>query len=538
MAKKRQNPQNQANTEKKDIDLELITHKYARYFCDSEKADKEAQNLASHIMPEAVREDMAGGEEDTSYIHYDTKRVYYPYYKTKIHYQIAKELPLHPILEGILHIIESTQKMQGENGKSKSTFATLKAITQLDEEIFHSIVADLELKGYIDLQSHTGELRLTNNGKEILQKAKERVVEETSAYVITDGIFGNVQASAKSAKDESVRLEHKPDEESFELKPDSNKRLRLEGLSEFFNDEKTLTLRQILLEGLRGLDVPEDSKDTKKKQKEQDSTQEDSAKSSQEKTESKIAESSGACEVLEITDIAECKKFFKSYVCLFYKNASKGERILVLDEKYDIDKSATQLFENLIDTSKFNANKNKAFTDNVEKFNALESEEIQKRANLELDISEGKILEVGEHKDYFLYALKNAKECVCIHSPWVRANVLEGYQKELESTMARGVKVCIKYGLKPRNKLDKAPIDEESRVLFTRWSGKYPKHFISKTDNSHEKILICDSEFMIVGSFNWLSFAGVQKENEELRKESSSIVRNKDSIQKQREMFN
>ena len=174
----------------------------------------------------------------------------------------------------------------------------------------------------------------------------------------------------------------------------------------------------------------------------------------------------------------------------------------------------------------------------MEKFKALESEKIQKRANLELDISEGKILEVGEHKDYFLYALKNAKECVCIHSPWVRANVLEGYQKELESTMARGVKVCIKYGLKPRNKLDKAPIDEESRVLFTRWSGKYPKHFISKTDNSHEKILICDSEFMIVGSFNWLSFAGVQKENEELRKESSSIVRNKDSIQKQREMFN
>lgn len=119
--------------------------------------------------------------------------MYYPYYKAQIHYRVAKMLELHPILAEILHIISELEKMQ-----DKSTIATLKHITQLDGEIFHSILSDLEIKGYVENLS--GVLKLSKNGKELLQKRKERVIEQTSAYVQIDAIFGDVVAVAQELR--------------------------------------------------------------------------------------------------------------------------------------------------------------------------------------------------------------------------------------------------------------------------------------------------------------------------------------------------
>lgn len=157
---------------------------------------------------------------------------------------------------------------------------------------------------------------------------------------------------------------------------------------------------------------------------------------------------------------------------------------------------------------------------------------IQKQVNLELDLSEGAIIETTQHKEYLLYALKNAKQAVYIHSPWVRYNVLKGYEKDIESALKKGIKVSIKYGLKPRNKTDKPPIDTESTKLFDKWSKEH-QNFQADTDNNHSKILICDDEFMIIGSFNWLSFGGLADKDGDIRGETSSVVKNKDSIQKE-----
>lgn len=46
------------------------------------------------------------------------------------------------------------------------------------------------------------------------------------------------------------------------------------------------------------------------------------------------------------------------------------------------------------------------------------------------------------------------------------------------------------------------------------------------------KFIIRDDEFMIVGSFNWLSFGGENKGGEALRGETSTINKNKESIKK------
>ncbi|MDY5949828.1 MAG: phospholipase D-like domain-containing protein [Helicobacter sp.] len=197
-----------------------------------------------------------------------------------------------------------------------------------------------------------------------------------------------------------------------------------------------------------------------------------------------------------------------------------------------MDITVIKLFAILIDTSKFKANENKASRESKERFDNLTAEVIEKQVNLELDLSEGATIETAQHRDYLLYTLKNAKNAVYIHSPWVRHNVVKEYEKDIESALQKGIKVSIKYGLKPRNRFEKAPIDPESKELFTKWSKDYP-NFIANTDNNHSKILICDDEFMIVGSFNWLSFGGLADKDGDTRGETSSVVKNKDSIQKE-----
>lgn len=484
MAKKR----NTNNPQKLDRDLELLTHKYARYYIDNK------ESLDNEL---AVKKE---DEEDTNFIFYDARRVYYPYYKAQIHYRVAKMLELHPILAEILHIISELEKMQ-----DKSNIATLKDITQLDGEIFHSILSDLEIKGYVENRS--GVLKLSKNGKELLQKRKERVIEQASAYVQIDAIFGDVVAVAQRAKD--IHLEDRVDKEAIELKPDSQKRPRTQELHNEFKDN--LTLKQVLREALDELDDREE-------------------KGQNANAESKVSKTE--YDIVAIDEVKEPKKFFTSYFCLFYKNAAEGEKILVINEKYEIDRTATKLFATLIDTSKFKANENKAFKENIEKFSNLTAEVIQKQVNLELDLSEGATIETTQHKDYLLYALEMAKQAVYIHSPWVRHNVVKEYEKHIESALQKGIKVSIKYGLKPRNRFEKAPIDPESKMLFDKWDKSYP-NFKANTDDNHSKILICDDEFMIIGSFNWLSFGGLADKDGDIRGETSSVVKNKDSIQKE-----
>ena len=93
-------------------------------------------------------------------------------------------------------------------------------------------------------------------------------------------------------------------------------------------------------------------------------------------------------------------------------------------------------------------------------------------------------------------------------------------------------KVTIKYGMKPRNRFDKAGIDNEFKNSF----GNLDKNcFRLINTDDHSKILICDEDFMIMGSFNWLSFGGGNEKD--ARGETSSINMNKAEIIKQIEKF-
>ena len=84
---------------------------------------------------------------------------------------------------------------------------------------------------------------------------------------------------------------------------------------------------------------------------------------------------------------------------------------------------------------------------------------------------------------------------------------------------------------------NKINIDSQSQEYFNILQKQYADLFHLKEDNDHSKIVICDEEFMILGSFNWLSFGGNADRDGESRGETSNINKNLESIRKEKAKF-
>lgn len=494
MAKKKVAPQTHTKSAESiyaKFDMHLLTHKYSDYYISKKESD---ENLAQMGL---AREGDENDEGD--FVWYDTREVFYPVYKAIIDYQITKIQPIHPIIIAILKSVKYLETLKNANIVQK-----LKAITQLDDEIYGGISSELITKGL--LSNENGEIRLSDKGKDALKQEKEKIVNDESAAVAIDSIYNEVLEVAKNVKE--MNLPHKPSRDSIELKPLFKARPRSENLYEEFSNNKTLY--QVLAEALQGLDSVDEAGQSERQ----------------------------SAEVSNILAVLDVKKFFMKYICLFYKNANDEEKILVVDERYEINAEITKLFDRLISEQNLtpsNANSN-AWKDKEDKRERLSKEVIESRLESAPDLSEGAMLEVGEHKRYFIYVLKNAKKHIYIQSPWVRYNVLEIYKEYIQSALEKGVKITIKYGMQKRSQKDKQEIDEEVLAYLNELKAKY-QNFSLKHDYDHSKIIICDDEFMIVGSFNWLSFRGESKGDEALRGETSTINKNKDSIKKQIDKF-
>mgnify|MGYP002826976763 CR=1 FL=1 len=77
---------------------------------------------------------------------------------------------------------------------------------------------------------------------------------------------------------------------------------------------------------------------------------------------------------------------------------------------------------------------------------------------------------------------------------------------EFEKCLKRRVQVFIGYGLGNKNH----PFGQDKAVKRLRnIANRYPELFVLKElGDTHAKILIKDSDFYVITSFNWLSFKG------------------------------
>ena len=115
-------------------------------------------------------------------------------------------------------------------------------------------------------------------------------------------------------------------------------------------------------------------------------------------------------------------------------------------------------------------------------------------------------LTTTEHFAKMQEALENAEHTVYIVSPWVSNEVIDELFPVMKSFLRRGGHLWIGYGY---------PHDEEYKGKRTEKAVKRLKEKLAsnrfhavRLGDTHEKILICDDKFAIVGGYNWLSFRG------------------------------
>jgi hypothetical protein len=138
-----------------------------------------------------------------------------------------------------------------------------------------------------------------------------------------------------------------------------------------------------------------------------------------------------------------------------------------------------------------------------------------------LDQSPVRILEVHEHPKALDDALKTAQARLLIVSPWIRAAVVnKNFLNQIVRCLERGVEVSIGYGIDDGK--DAFERDQEAEQSLLRLAEQRPNLTVTRLGDTHAKVLVCDTRYVIVTSFNWLSFRG--DPNRPFRDERGTLV--------------
>ena len=134
-----------------------------------------------------------------------------------------------------------------------------------------------------------------------------------------------------------------------------------------------------------------------------------------------------------------------------------------------------------------------------------------------------------EHRKFLIKTVNKAKEDLVVLSGWATSFALdEELAKSLKSALSRGVNVYICFGYKYSRGSSKRISDIKGLEIlrdlqnYSNDNKAFGNMFIAQIPN-HSKILMCDKEYYVVGSFNWLSNSG---STENANDEKSVIIRN------------
>ncbi|RDU72436.1 hypothetical protein CQA66_05100 [Helicobacter aurati] len=408
-------------------------------------------------------------------------------------YYAIESKSIHQIELKILDMIEILSSTKYDNLHEK-----LKALTQLDEEVFDSIISDLHLKGYITSLP----LALSAKGKEVKNKPEE-IKSADSKKLCIDSIMGEIESFENDDKKTKYKKPQDLPKDAIELKPKLSFSPSTQTLNEEFADNKTL--RTCLIEALENIES-------------RDSNADKEAQKTQRK-------------VWDIEEVVPNRnsKIFQKLICLFYQYKDEKDKILIVDSDYEKNEALTQRVEKILETDKLEPLTNPKNSSNKWEEHTEEKSKSKERLSFE----EGQNILVYDFPRYLIYALQNAIRTIHISSPWIKIKALKRYEEHIENALKRGVEVSIKYGFandKKKNK--KSDIDVESQEIFDRFAEKYP-HFKPINGHSHAKVLIFDNEWVIKGSFNWFSF-GVDEHDKNTAKEEGLLTKNKETIKKAR----
>ncbi len=124
-----------------------------------------------------------------------------------------------------------------------------------------------------------------------------------------------------------------------------------------------------------------------------------------------------------------------------------------------------------------------------------------------------RLIKTEEHRPLLLQAVDSAQSELTLVSAWIGRDAFDAeLQRKLVQAMERGVQVRIAWGLGT----ERGPEAERNRTrgnnvlneLNRRVSSRMRDRLIVKRTETHEKFIICDDQFCVWGSFNWLSYRG------------------------------
>lgn len=142
-----------------------------------------------------------------------------------------------------------------------------------------------------------------------------------------------------------------------------------------------------------------------------------------------------------------------------------------------------------------------------------------------------RILSTYDHRPLLLDALENAQNTVVIVSPWIKSGGLNNeILGRIERALQRNTQVIIGYGISEKEDSDKWILQRLSAIQNKRY-GKNLQ--LVRLSNTHEKVLIKDNEYMVITSFNWLSFKG--DPNKGFRQETGYYTESKEAIKQMKE---
>jgi phosphatidylserine/phosphatidylglycerophosphate/cardiolipin synthase-like enzyme len=136
-----------------------------------------------------------------------------------------------------------------------------------------------------------------------------------------------------------------------------------------------------------------------------------------------------------------------------------------------------------------------------------------------------------EHRKFLLKTLNQANKTIVIFSGWLTDySVNDEFRTKIKSCLDRGVDIIIAWGYKKsgsisseqKNAGEKSIRDLQEWTSLNKTKGTLETFYFP----NHSKILICDTQYAVMGSFNWLSNSGGST-----NEERSWIVYNKDFIQ-------
>ena len=132
------------------------------------------------------------------------------------------------------------------------------------------------------------------------------------------------------------------------------------------------------------------------------------------------------------------------------------------------------------------------------------------------------------HLDVLKTALNDSKSKLYIYSGWLNVAVIEKIKKELEDALNRGIEIFIGYGWESpsgnnqQSNREKDGLDLIKKIIqLSNENGK----IICERFPNHSKILICDTQYAICGSANWMSNTGYYNREVSIKIEEPGLIK-------------